>query len=326
MKRLKVVTTLQIDTNLVSKELYKFLFWITVKNLANATFNVFPKWSYRLEYIVLLLLIIYVGVELVSTMVCKDFKFNGPVEIQHTNSSISRDHVSEVVHLCSKQYCLFGVPVWQLYTHKITFYSEKVSVVNESFLCIMKGKDSWFDPDRHASSTQSLDLITFPLDIWDSWLYANGAWVLSCIWSDIQVLWAKVMSNPGKYDAHASYSSSTHGSPTPGGGGKDGGDKKMLCLLRLTCSQAILCQAVCTSGIYSVSSSPTQCCCSWQMLSIVDRTSPDPALLLLAFELPSWIAQLWAFLQGFLVKKKTATCAFGTYQNQNRLSCHSSIL
>jgi len=96
----------------------------------------------------------------------------------------------------------------------------------------MKAKDSWPSPDKHVTSTEALDLITVPVVLLlseiagctEQVLESNSFLAPGVMYKSLSI-WAKAMSNPGRYDAQGSNSSMTHESLTPSG--SSGTNKKM---------------------------------------------------------------------------------------------------
>ena len=208
----------------------------------------------------------------------------------------------------------------------------KKAVLQMSLFSIMKGKDSWPDPDKHASSTQSLDLITVPEVLLISEIagYVENViesehFLASGVTYKSLSLWAKVMSNPGKYDAHASYSSTTHGSSTPGGGGNDGGDKKMLSFKIDLFTGGTLSGGVYIRNILSVFKFNTV------LLFLTDvgyyrQNLPWSSAFASCIRTSIVDSSILSFLARILGKEENCAVCFWHYQNQNRLSCHFAIL
>ena len=104
---------------------------------------------------------------------------------------------------------------------QLTFFLEKVGVVNESVLSMMKEKTSWPIPSTMETTSEKLEMITVPVVLLLSEIAGCTEQVLESnyylapgVTYKSLFKWTKAMSDPGRYDARGSHSSTTPGSST----------------------------------------------------------------------------------------------------------------
>ena len=104
---------------------------------------------------------------------------------------------------------------------QLTFFLEKVGVVNESVLSMMKEKTSWPIPSTMETTSEKLEMITVPVVLLlseiagctEQVLESNYFLVLGVTYKSL-FKWTKAKSDPGRYDIRGSHSSTTSGSST----------------------------------------------------------------------------------------------------------------
>ena len=102
-------------------------------------------------------------------------------------------------------------------SHQLGIYFAKVGVTNESFLSMMKGKDTWPSATTLATTEEPLELITVPVTLllsdiagYTERVLERNVFLTPGVTYKYLSKWIKATNDPGKYDARSSHSSTTH--------------------------------------------------------------------------------------------------------------------